>query len=330
MLTGPDASHHQGNVNWAAVRQAGHSFAFIKATEGTHYSFTGWFHDNLPPLRASGLVPGAYHFLRSDTDPAAQARFFVETVGDVTNLLTAVDVETGTNNSRPTADQVRVFAGQLRQLIGTKTLIVYTGRWYWRDTIGNPLGEDIGPLWHSAFSSSPGAMYGQWPAPTFWQHTSSGSCPGIGGHCDLNQFFGTADDLAALAGSPEEEHMALSDDDLKRIVMQLQPVVQAASDTAAKRLGNFLQGRTNSVFNPHIDGNEWMSKAVSLPQLLAAAGSDPHSVARRVAVKAVSQLPSTTGVDQGALADALTSALVDELPPGLAAPASGSPADQRS
>ena len=108
--------------------------------------------------------------------------------------------------------------------------------------------------------------------------------------------------------------MPISDDDLKRIAAQLAPVVQAASDSSAKRLGNFLQGAQNSVFNPHITGNEWMSKAVSLPQLLAAAGQDSHSVARRVAVKAVSQLPFDTGVDQSALTDALASALAEELP----------------
>ena len=108
--------------------------------------------------------------------------------------------------------------------------------------------------------------------------------------------------------------MPISDDDLKRIAAQLAPVVQAASDNSAKRLGNFLQGSTNALFNPHVDGNQWMIKAVSLPQLLAATGQDSRSVARRVAVRAMSQLPFDTGVDQSALADALTSALAEELP----------------
>src|SRR5215471_11595375 len=251
MLTGPDASHHQGNVNWASVQAAGHSFAFIKATEGSSYPFTSWYHDNIVPLRASGLVPGAYHFLRADTDPAAQAQFYVETVGSFDGLMAAVDVETGSHNSRPSAVQVRAFAAQFHQLVPSKTLIVYTGRWYWRDTIGNPPGSDIGPLWHSAYASSPGSMYGGWPTPTFWQNTSSGTCSGIGGHCDLNQFFGDSNALAALAGSSQEDDMPISDDDLKRIAAQLAPVVQAASDSSAKRLGNFLQGAQNSVFNPH-------------------------------------------------------------------------------
>ena len=40
VLTGPDASHHQGSINWQQVKSAGHSYAFIKATEGRSYQFT--------------------------------------------------------------------------------------------------------------------------------------------------------------------------------------------------------------------------------------------------------------------------------------------------
>jgi len=200
VLTGPDASHHQGSINWQQVKSAGHSYAFIKATEGRSYQFTDWYNQNIGPLKASGLVPGAYHFLRSDSDPVAQADYFINTVGNFTDMLAAVDVETGSNNSKPTADQARAFANRFEERVPGHQIIVYTGRWYWRDTIGNPPGSDIGPLWHSAYSSSPGALYGGWDSFTFWQHTSSGSCPGIAGNCDLNKFYGTLDELRILTG----------------------------------------------------------------------------------------------------------------------------------
>lgn len=38
VLHGIDVSHHQGNVNWLAVAEAGVSFAFAKATEGDTFA----------------------------------------------------------------------------------------------------------------------------------------------------------------------------------------------------------------------------------------------------------------------------------------------------
>ena len=208
MLTGPDCSRHQGYVDWTAVARAGHSFAIIKATEGTSYAYTGWYRANAPRVVSAGLTLGAYHFLRT-SDPGAQARYFVDTVGDFKNVIAVVDVETAANGSKPQIHHVRSFADSFHALVPGHPLLVYTGRWYWVGHMGDPHGADIGPLWHSEYETTQaevndgpeGANYGGWNGATIWQWTSSGSCPGVAGRCDLNIFYGTHDDLAVLAGA---------------------------------------------------------------------------------------------------------------------------------
>ena len=227
MLTGPDCSRHQGTVHWSAVRAAGHSFAIIKATEGTSYSYVGWYHGNASKVRAAGLTLGAYHFLRTG-DGAAQARYFSSVVGDLTGTLAVLDVETAANGTKPTIGDVREFAGEFRRLHPGHPLVVYTGRWYWVGVMGNPHGADIGPLWHSEYEPSPDSgpdldRYGGWPGATFWQWTSSGSCPGVSGRCDLNVFYGTHDDLAVLCGAkagggPAPKPPTEDDDDMIPVI----------------------------------------------------------------------------------------------------------------
>jgi GH25 family lysozyme M1 (1,4-beta-N-acetylmuramidase) len=237
-ITGIDVSRHQGAVDFGAVKRAGYDFAIIKATESTSYSYVGWYREHAPKVEAAGLVLGAYHFLRGDRDPAKQARYFVSTVGSFRNRIAVVDVETAANGTKPTGSQVRAFAAEFRRLVPGHVLVIYTGRWYWRDTIGNPTGADIGPLWHSEYETSQAEVndgpeadsYGGWTACTLWQWTSSGSCPGVAGRCDLNILRrGT---LADLTGSTQEDDMPLTKAD-KGIIKE---AVAEQLDAEARRV----------------------------------------------------------------------------------------------
>jgi lysozyme len=214
MLTGVDCSRHQGTVNWSQVRAAGHSFAFIKATEGTAYNYAFWYKDNALRVIGAGLVLGAYHFLRADSDPAAQARYFKQIVGSFDGKVAILDVETAANGTKPNITHVRAFANEFERIEPGHPLIIYTGHWYWVGAINNPTGVDIGPLWHSEYDTGSEIAdgpeldnYGGWPGCKIWQYTSSGSVPGVAGNCDVNKFFGDRADLLALTGSQEEDDM---------------------------------------------------------------------------------------------------------------------------
>src|SRR5215217_9484458 len=63
--TGPDVSRwqHGSPLTWAAVKASGHSFAFVKATEGSGYT-NPYFASDWAGTRNVGLMRGAYHFAR--------------------------------------------------------------------------------------------------------------------------------------------------------------------------------------------------------------------------------------------------------------------------
>nr|NIQ55234.1 hypothetical protein [Gemmatimonadota bacterium]NIR37543.1 hypothetical protein [Actinomycetota bacterium]NIS32054.1 hypothetical protein [Actinomycetota bacterium]NIU67126.1 hypothetical protein [Actinomycetota bacterium]NIW28905.1 hypothetical protein [Actinomycetota bacterium] len=200
----------QGDPDYEQVAAAGYRYAIAKATEGTSYLWEHWWHRNHPRITAAGLTLGAYHFLRT-RDPAGQARYFVSTVGDFHGRIAALDVERHPTGDTPGIGHVREFADEFARLVPGHPLVIYTGRWYWRDLIGDPYGAGIGPLWHSEYETSQAEIddgpeadrYGGWDGCTLWQFTSIGSVPGVGGHCDINMLRrGT---LADLTGTTEDD-----------------------------------------------------------------------------------------------------------------------------
>lgn len=213
MLYGIDVSHHQGRVDWDAVAASGQDFAIVKATEGTTF-VDSQFERNWKEIARVGLVRGAYHFLRDTGDPAVQARHFVSVVGSFSRAVVVLDVETGGTggSSKPGINHVRAFVREFRRLIPGHPLVIYTGAWYWIDTIGNPFGADIGPLWHSEYDTGSAEItdgperdsYGGWPGCLIWQFTSSGSVPGVTGNCDRNIFYGDRHRLHALGLDSQE------------------------------------------------------------------------------------------------------------------------------
>lgn len=86
-------SHHQGSIDFAAVKGSGVLFALCKATESQ--SVDGMFDENHAKSAEAGLLRGAYHFARPADSPGAdQARFFVDTVKAVPgDLPLALDLE---------------------------------------------------------------------------------------------------------------------------------------------------------------------------------------------------------------------------------------------
>ncbi len=219
MLTGPDCSHHQGNVDWRAVAGT-HQFTYLKATDGVAYSYTSWFAYHLPRARAAGLVTGAYHFLLANHPGADQARFFVDTVdrsGGFDGLLAVADVERHSNGTGPSFGQVIDFAAVFGRMVPGHPLLVYTNRDYWVNGLGNPNGAQVGPLVHARWSATPGPLYGGWDHWTIWQHTDRATCPGITGLCDMNRFDGDRAQLVALTGKNGGLFMHLTEQQEKQI-----------------------------------------------------------------------------------------------------------------
>ena len=224
MLTGIDVASYQhpggAAIDWQAVRNSGQSFAFIKATEDSNYT-NPFFAADWNGAGAAGLYRGAYHFARPAlplSTAVDQARWFVSRTGVMSggmDLPGVLDLESsGGLGQSDLAAWTRTWLGEVRRLTG-KAPIVYTGYYFWRDSVGNP--TDIGAnyrLWLPSYPSDPNsttfrplvpAGWGTW---TFWQYSSSGTVSGIPGSLDgtprpvdVNRFCCDPGSLAALGGS---------------------------------------------------------------------------------------------------------------------------------
>jgi lysozyme len=200
-LTGIDVSNHQRTVDWEKVKEAGHSFAFHKASEGLGTPDRE-FRERWKAIRAAGLVRGAYHFARPQKgrDPKAEVNEFlglIKQAGGLQegDLLPVLDIEAFGAAGRLTAAQTqawaRGFVEEMRARAGVRP-IVYTGA-FWRDAMGNPADNLQCRLWLAAFVADPTPFVPKaWANESFsiWQHTEEGSCAGVPGKVDLNRLPG--------------------------------------------------------------------------------------------------------------------------------------------
>ena len=200
-IQGIDVSNWQGTVDWGAVRESGHLFAFAKATEGTTF-VDRYLERNRVGMTAAGLLlRGLYHFAHPGRNsPADEAIHFLETVGPLNEGEVPVldlEVEGGPHAGPWAAEWMSI----VEQRTG-HTPILYSGAYYLAKTPTAALTNY--PLWIAAWGRNNGEIPSiaprtdRWEAWTFWQYTSRGRVPGVRGFCDKSLFAGTPEDLAAL------------------------------------------------------------------------------------------------------------------------------------
>ena len=91
---------------------------------------------------------------------------------------------------------VQSFAAAVRARTG-RPIIIYTGYYFWRDQVGDPLNNLDAPLWIAAYIPTP-LIPRAWGSWTFWQHTDALSVPGIKGRVDGDYFNGPREQLLKL------------------------------------------------------------------------------------------------------------------------------------
>jgi lysozyme len=197
-LPGVDVSVYQSKTNWNSVASSGVGFAFIKATEGRGAKNTA-FAQEWPAAQAAGLVRSPYHYFVPTDDPHAQATFFLNTVGELsdTDLAPMFDLEitngmrasTVLANAQAWLDDVEAATGRIP--------IIYTNASFFNQ-LGNPAGFDRYPLYVSDYQVNCPKVPLPWTNWTFWQHTGSGKTTGIPGQVDLDMFNGSIDDLGTF------------------------------------------------------------------------------------------------------------------------------------
>jgi lysozyme len=206
-LTGPDVSFNQDEpIDWHQVKTAGHDFAMHRATDGLNSPDKKFGKARWTGMKDAGLVRGAYHVGRPQTrrDPKDEVAEFLNRLKEVGglhegDLVPILDIEAFGSIGRPlnatdTRRWVHLWTNEMFRRIGRHP-IIYTGN-FWRDTMKNG-GDNYGcRLWLAAYVKQtqlhkfiPIAWHNQ--GITIWQHTDTGTCPGIHGACDLNRYTGT-------------------------------------------------------------------------------------------------------------------------------------------
>ena len=192
---GIDVSHHQGSINWEAVKATEKQkypirFAFMKATEGGDYKDRR-FAENFRQAREMGLIRGAYHFYNPNSDPIRQADFYISQVklekGDLAPVL---DIERKPRDKAKLQADLVKFLNRLEQHYGVKP-IIYTSYKYRARYLDAPEFAKY-PLWIAHYYVDSLSYEGPWQ---FWQHTDYGTVPGIDESVDLNVFNGSLTDI---------------------------------------------------------------------------------------------------------------------------------------
>jgi lysozyme len=194
-IHGVDISKWQGKVDWAALRQAGTQFAFIKATEGGDH-VDSRFLENWWAARNAGVPRGAYHFVYWCRPAHEQAAWFKKNVPQDPDALPPVlDVEwngESVNCPRkvPRQQALAMIDHMLREMEAHtgKRPIIYTDITFHQEILEGEFNDY--PYWIRSTAAEPHHRYNnrRW---TFWQFTTTGRVPGVSGDIDRNAFYGT-------------------------------------------------------------------------------------------------------------------------------------------
>jgi GH25 family lysozyme M1 (1,4-beta-N-acetylmuramidase) len=194
-------------IDWRQVRAAGHTFAYVKSTEGTSY-VNPYFASDWAGIRNAGLLRGTYHYARPAwplSTAVDQARFFASVAGPQNgsgDLPPVLDLEeTGGLGATDVVNWARTWLEEVRRLTGRDPMI-YLGYYFWKDTLRSTTALAGYRLWLPWYTSAaaPGATPAPWGGWTFWQYTETGRVPGIVGNADVNRFCCPDANLSGLLG----------------------------------------------------------------------------------------------------------------------------------
>jgi lysozyme len=208
-IWGPDVSSYQhpggASINWTSVRAQGARFAFVKVSEGGNYQ-NSYAASDIAGARAAGLYVAGYHFARPRlpiSSATSDARTFASLLGNVKlagTLPPVLDMETrGTLSAANATLWMKTFLSALQNLTG-RTPMIYSGQWFWKGYLNNPMGFSQYPVWAAQYTGGIGPnLFGDFQYSTFWQYTDAAKVSGIKGGVDSSYFHGSLDQLLSLA-----------------------------------------------------------------------------------------------------------------------------------
>jgi lysozyme len=189
---GVDVSHHNENLDWDGIKNAGASFVFIKITDGVG-TRDKQAKVNADNAKQKGLRIGYYHFCHPDTkmggsvenDATAEANEALKVMAGLqkNDLPLVLDLETGLGGVDSPLSQanyllwVTTFIERIKTVSGAD-IIIYGNRPYLNSKL--PTGHDLGKhkLWLAAYPAKPDCDKTDcpigWKDWAIWQYTEDG------------------------------------------------------------------------------------------------------------------------------------------------------------
>jgi GH25 family lysozyme M1 (1,4-beta-N-acetylmuramidase) len=230
-----DISHHQGVVDLAKYKAAGHDRIIMKATQGVGFT-DPMFKTNWQNAGKLGLKRVAYCYAEAQNNGGKDFDYLLDTVNAAGGLkagdwlcLDVEDVNNGQADYNRAQYHVREFTARAVAR-GVKNGLIYTGRWY-----ANPAGVDPSDcqpgwrkLWISHYDQS--VPDGSILLPTGWtrdqvvarQYTDRATVAGVSGWCDYSRVLKDWTTAVEAVSTDKEDWLAMASmDDVKTAVRQV-------------------------------------------------------------------------------------------------------------
>lgn len=194
---GVDVSQAQTPLDWAKVKAAGYSFAFVRATQGKADSLPVGvdkaFKQHIDAALSAGMNTGVYHAFLGAVDGKSQAQFYFEHIAPYLDRLSfapAIDVEVSNGRSKQlVADRLHDMCVLLEALVGRKVLI-YTNFNFWNTSVGDQWDAFFAQreLWVANYTQASKPLLPRcWSDYRLWQWSSTGRASGYSKNIDLNR-----------------------------------------------------------------------------------------------------------------------------------------------
>ena len=181
-----DVSSYQGVIDWQKVRAAGIERAYVKWGEWwasrDAYVIDPQAERNIEGCRNHGVQVGLYFFAHPSRSPLTEARWFLRSAHEHLvdgDLPPALDLELTEGHDWSYLDKWKAqWLAAADAATGCRAVFYsYFAFWQRMTLYGNR------PVWGAALS----ATFKPPPTWAIWQHSFTGTVPGITGHVDLDR-----------------------------------------------------------------------------------------------------------------------------------------------
>lgn len=188
MKTGADLSQHNGKVDFAKVKAAGHNFVLIREGFGNEVAYPRqkdtFYETNYKAAKAAGLHVGVYHYLYATTAAAARTEvqgFINNLKGKSFDMPIALDIEERSQYNLPnsTVEAIVKAFMDVCEAAGYYCLL-YSYEAFLSTKMSASFRNKY-DVWCANISKTPNIKYG------IHQYTFTGRVNGVSGAVDLNR-----------------------------------------------------------------------------------------------------------------------------------------------